>query len=79
MPRNDQSAARERVEVRLVRTRGGSMIHRVDCRYAGTKGAYPWVWAGGKTHGEIRSAVLQMRISVCHVCRPTDGRGVIPW
>jgi len=69
----------DRLPAHLVRTRGGAMIHREDCRHAASKGAYPWMWADGKTHGEIRSQVLRMRFDLCRKCRPTDGRGVIPW
>jgi len=68
----------DRKPAHLIRTRGGLMVHREDCRYAETRGV-PWLWAGGKTHSEIRAAVLKTNMSVCHICRPTDGRGVIPW
>ena len=54
----------------LVRTRGGLVIHRKDCQYAGT--GLPWNWAAEKTPDEILNAMDQYGIRACLKCRPIE-------
>ncbi len=61
----------------LVRTRGGDVIHRDDCRHAKSGSATLWEWADGRAYIEIRTAALTNGLKLCNICRPADGEGAV--
>jgi hypothetical protein len=77
----------------LVRTRGGRMIHRGDCRYVAPKPGWcrdadrlppsRWEWADGRAFAEIRQAAAAHDLRRCTVCKPAEGDGQVrsagPW
>jgi hypothetical protein len=54
----------------FVRTQGGMILHRADCRYAGSKSAIPWLWAKGRHADTVAYAVLVVGIHACKFCDP---------
>lgn len=59
------------MSTRFVRTRGGSVIHRSDCRTLKTaKTAVPWEWAEGKSIAEIRREAIWSH--QCLTCWPYE-------
>jgi hypothetical protein len=53
-----------------VRTRGGRMVHRTNCRHASSASTLPWHWAEGKTPQQIWSECLKVGVLVdqCSRC-----------
>lgn len=56
---------------RLVRTKGGTVIHLRTCRYA--VNFAPWLWAEERSNAEIRMRAVPLGVRPCKVCRPLDG------
>lgn len=60
----------------LVRTKGGSIVHRRDCAALGggvCSTAQPWHWAEGRTVIEVRYAVGMVGSTLCRRCNPLGG------
>lgn len=57
--------------MKLIRVMRGhyATIHRVNCRYAKSKHAYPWKFARGKSHTEIWKFPWNIP---CKVCKPKE-------
>jgi hypothetical protein len=59
---------------RLVRTRGGAVVHLEACT-AITTNAKPWEWAEDRTDDEIRRSLAMIGSRACTVCKPmAEGR-----
>lgn len=56
--------------MRFVRTSGGKVLHRSDCRYAKSKTAVWWKWAEDKQLVSIWVACCEVDIHECSFCQP---------
>lgn len=59
----------------LVRTNGGTMIHRIECRHNVTGVA--WEWAEGRSCIEVRATASGFGYRCCRLCKPASGDGFI--
>jgi hypothetical protein len=59
---------------RLVRTKGGAVVHRASCTTidpnAVTSTVAPWLWAEGRTDTEIQQAIAMVGARACKICKP---------
>lgn len=53
---------------KLVRTKGGRMVHRDGCSYA--HWGVPWAWAEGKDTVLVLAAAQDLGIGFCKRCKP---------
>lgn len=58
------------MNVKLVRTRGGSMVHRADCKRIKSVNIFSWEWADDKTEDEIIRCIIEFGYRTCKDCKP---------
>lgn len=69
---SDQSSADKKLaNTRLVRTKGGGMVHKRGCSYA-SRGV-PWRWAEGKSRDRILLDTQGLGYGFCKRCQPLIG------
>lgn len=59
----------------LVRSAGGTRVHRPDCGYLNREDSLPatvWTWAIGRPLEEVRAAVPMTGAIACKHCRPVS-------
>lgn len=54
----------------LVRTKGGTFVHRADCHMARRGQAIPWTWADTVARADVLQTVLVNGYRTCAYCRP---------
>lgn len=76
------------MQTSLARTRGGTMVHRADCRYAQPRpytidrphqSVYPWDWADSKSESLIAWVIVNHRYRTCRFCTPIDPKLLEGW
>lgn len=58
---------------RLVRTKGGTVVHRANCSTIGhgaISSAAPWAWAEERTDAEVQQAIGMVGARACKICKP---------
>jgi len=58
----------------LIRTKGGTFIHRGDCRMAQRGNGELWLWAEGVGWDQIAWVVRRYNYRTCSKCRPLAAR-----
>ena len=54
----------------LVRTKGGTFIHRADCRVAQRGKFEPWIWAETQDPANVAFVIRRFNYRTCSRCRP---------